>query len=70
MADKDNYGISEEAEKKEYFESPESLSKKLDHLAELLKDSSHAIVFTGAGLSTSTGIPDFRSGKFLFTNLQ
>ena len=63
MAGKGNYGISEESEKKEYFDDAATLCSKLDQLAEWVKDSKHMIIFTGAGISTSTGIPDFRSGE-------
>ena len=50
-------------EKKEYFDSPEELELKIEQLATWIKESSHFIAFTGAGISTSAGIPDFRSGK-------
>ncbi|WP_426983874.1 NAD-dependent deacylase [Brevibacillus borstelensis] len=33
----------------------------MDELNKLLKDARHAIVFTGAGMSTESGLPDFRS---------
>ncbi|MEI3604353.1 NAD-dependent deacylase [Pseudogracilibacillus sp. SE30717A] len=33
----------------------------LDELVKLLQDSNYAIVFTGAGMSTESGLPDFRS---------
>src|SRR5690606_35665356 len=32
-----------------------------DALAERIKDASRIVVFTGAGISTESGIPDFRS---------
>jgi NAD-dependent SIR2 family protein deacetylase len=54
--------IKTEEEKKEYFDTPEDVDKMVTELAELIKASKHFIVFTGAGISTSTGIPDFRSG--------
>lgn len=35
-------------------------------LKEWLKESQHAVVFTGAGMSTESGLPDFRSSKGLW----
>ncbi|KAL4484948.1 hypothetical protein ABPG74_020125 [Tetrahymena malaccensis] len=49
-------------EKKEYFDAPDVLEQKVTMLAEMIKTSKHFVAFTGAGISTSTGIPDFRSG--------
>jgi NAD-dependent SIR2 family protein deacetylase len=49
-------------EKKEYFDSPEELDRKVQQLADWIRESKHFFVFTGAGISTSAGIPDFRSG--------
>ena len=51
-----------EEEKKEYFDTPEELEMKIDQLAQWVRESQHFIGFTGAGISTSAGIPDFRSG--------
>jgi NAD-dependent deacetylase len=36
-------------------------AKAIEGLARLLKVAEHAVVFTGAGISTESGIPDFRS---------
>lgn len=36
-------------------------SAALNKAAELLRNSRHAVAFTGAGISTPSGIPDFRS---------
>ena len=44
--------IKDEEEKKEYFDTEEELTKKLDTVAEWVKESKHIIVFTGAGIST------------------
>eukprot|EP00330_Aristerostoma_sp_ATCC50986_P007006 CAMPEP_0114581122 /NCGR_PEP_ID=MMETSP0125-20121206/5261_1 /TAXON_ID=485358 ORGANISM="Aristerostoma sp., Strain ATCC 50986" /NCGR_SAMPLE_ID=MMETSP0125 /ASSEMBLY_ACC=CAM_ASM_000245 /LENGTH=395 /DNA_ID=CAMNT_0001773075 /DNA_START=86 /DNA_END=1276 /DNA_ORIENTATION=+ len=49
-------------EKKEYFDPEEELDKKAKVLAEQIRNSKHFVAFTGAGISTSAGIADFRSG--------
>lgn len=51
-----------EEEKREYFDSPEVLETKVDELVELIRNSKNMVAFTGAGLSTAAGIPDYRSG--------
>ncbi|CAF3746670.1 unnamed protein product [Rotaria sp. Silwood1] len=56
------HGISDPENKKEHIDSTNVLNDKLDQLAQWIKESQHFIVFTGAGISTATGIPDFRSG--------
>lgn len=35
-------------------------------LLKLIKEATHCVVFTGAGLSTDSGIPDFRSSSGLY----
>jgi NAD-dependent deacetylase len=39
---------------------------KIDDLVKRIKDSKSIVFFTGAGVSTESGIPDFRSSKGLY----
>lgn len=39
-------------------------------LADLMRESTRAVVFTGAGMSTESGIPDFRSPSGLWTRMK
>ena len=54
--------ISSEEEKKEYFDEPAVLDEKVSLLAEMILNSATFVAFTGAGISTACGIPDYRSG--------
>ncbi|KAJ0046679.1 hypothetical protein Pint_03856 [Pistacia integerrima] len=51
----------------EFFDSPQLLQEKIEQLAKLIQKSKHLVVFTGAGISTSCGIPDFRGPKGIWT---
>ncbi|XP_056600452.1 NAD-dependent protein deacetylase sirtuin-6 [Triplophysa dalaica] len=51
----------------EIFDSPEELKTKVETLAQWIRDSQYMVVHSGAGISTSTGIPDFRGPKGVWT---
>ena len=46
-----------------------NISKK-EQFKELINESSEMVVFTGAGISTESGIPDFRSPGGLWTKFK
>jgi len=56
-----------EGEKQEYFDTPSTLERKVKHLAELIRGSKHCVFHTGAGISTSLGVPDFRGPTGVWT---
>lgn len=47
--------------KQQIFDPPEELERKVWELAKLVWQSSNVVFHTGAGISTASGIPDFRS---------
>ena len=49
------------------FDDESVVKKKCNKLVEWLKESQHTVVHTGAGISTSAGIPDFRGPKGVWT---
>lgn len=47
----------------------EAVTGEVQRLADLLRSSHRAVVFTGAGISTESGIPDFRSPGGIWTKM-
>jgi len=45
------------------------LDSDIAELADLLRGARRAVVFTGAGISTESGIPDFRSPGGIWTRM-
>ena len=45
----------------------ETLEEKLDKIAKWIVNSKHLVAFTGAGISTESGIPDFRGPDGVWT---
>ena len=58
--------VKEASQTAEYHDSFTEVKAKAHSVAKLLKSSNHCIVFTGAGISTSAGIGDYRgkNGKW------
>lgn len=51
----------------ESFDSKRQLMFKFEKLTNWVRDSKHLVILTGAGISTSAGIPDFRGPKGVWT---
>ena len=51
----------------EKYDSERVLAKKMAQLAELVRESGHCVVHTGAGISTACSIPDFRGPRGVWT---
>ena len=51
----------------EFFDSPEEVDAKVSQLAALVQNAQRIVAFTGAGISTACGIPDFRGPSGVWT---
>ena len=57
------YGNKGKCGQPEKFDAPQVLDTKVKQLVEMVRSSSFVVFHTGAGISTSAGIPDFRGPK-------
>lgn len=51
----------------ESFDTPRAVTVKVRRLVTMMKEASHLVILTGAGISTSAKIPDFRGPKGIWT---
>lgn len=53
----------------ELEDSAEALAHKCKAFVQLIQDSKHMVIYTGAGISTSAKIPDYRGPCGVWTQL-
>ena len=53
--------------KPEILENEDAILSKSVELAKMIREAKHVVVFTGAGISTSSGIRDFRGPQGIWT---
>jgi len=63
----DKIPVDAEHDVTEYFDTPKELKKKIKQLTKWISSSKHFVSFTGAGVSTSAGIPDYRGPQGAWT---
>lgn len=61
------YGHVNNQEIQEFKDHPDVLQAKILEFAQLFKEAKRVVIFTGAGISTSAKIPDYRGPKGIWT---
>ncbi|KAL6074483.1 NAD-dependent protein deacetylase sirtuin-7 [Balamuthia mandrillaris] len=64
-----NYGHSNKEDITEFLDDEETLQQKVKLLAQIFKRSKWPVIYTGAGVSTSAKIPDYRGPQGAWTRL-